>query len=85
MTPDQFRRLALSFPDTSEHSHMGHPDFRAGGKIFATLGYPEALGHDKARSRPTAEIRWSRPGDFRTRERRMGAPGLYQCSLEMRE
>ena len=21
---------------------MGHPDFRVGGKIFATLGYPEA-------------------------------------------
>ena len=21
---------------------MGHPDFRAGGKIFATLGYPKA-------------------------------------------
>lgn len=21
---------------------MGHPDFRVGGKIFATLGYPDA-------------------------------------------
>jgi hypothetical protein len=41
MTPDQFRKLALSFPDTSEQSHMGHPDFRAREKIFATLGYPD--------------------------------------------
>ncbi len=40
MTPDDFRRLALSFPETAEHAHMHHPDFRVGGKIFATLGYP---------------------------------------------
>lgn len=42
MTPDQFRRLALSLPDATESAHMGHPDFRIGGKIFATLGYPDA-------------------------------------------
>ncbi|HEY6905435.1 MAG TPA: MmcQ/YjbR family DNA-binding protein [Candidatus Acidoferrales bacterium] len=32
--------MALSLPETSEESHMEHPDFRVGGKIFATLGYP---------------------------------------------
>jgi len=41
MTPAQFRRLALSFPKVSEGAHMNHPDFRVGGKIFATLGYPD--------------------------------------------
>jgi hypothetical protein len=41
MTSNDFRRLALSFPETSEHSHMDHPDFRVAGRIFATLGYPE--------------------------------------------
>jgi hypothetical protein len=41
MTPDDFRRLALSFPDAVESSHMGHPDFRVQGKIFATLRYPD--------------------------------------------
>jgi YjbR len=41
MTSEQFRRMALRFPGSSERSHMGHPDFRVGGKIFATLGYPE--------------------------------------------
>ncbi len=40
MTSQDFRRLALSLPETSEQSHMEHPDFRVGGKIFATLGYP---------------------------------------------
>ncbi len=41
MTSQNFRRLALSFPETTESSHMDHPDFRVAGKIFATLGYPE--------------------------------------------
>jgi hypothetical protein len=40
MTTEQFREIALSFPEAVEASHMGHPDFRVGGKIFATLGYP---------------------------------------------
>lgn len=41
MTIDDFRRIALEFPGTSESSHMGHPDFRSNGKIFATLHYPD--------------------------------------------
>ncbi len=40
MTAAEFRRLALSFPETAESAHMDHPDFRVGGKVFATLGYP---------------------------------------------
>ena len=38
---DAFRRIALSFPGAEEGSHMGHADFRVGGKIFATLGVPD--------------------------------------------
>jgi len=41
MTPDGFRRLALALPEATEVGHMGHPDFRVGGRIFATLGYPD--------------------------------------------
>ena len=41
MTAAEFRRIALSLPETAESSHMRHPDFRVAGKIFATLGYPE--------------------------------------------
>jgi hypothetical protein len=41
MTIDDFRQMALSFPNTVESSHMNHPDFRAHGKIFATLPNPE--------------------------------------------
>jgi hypothetical protein len=28
-------------PEAHEAAHMGHPDFRVGGRIFATLGYPD--------------------------------------------
>jgi hypothetical protein len=41
MTVADFRNMALSFPETVEHEHMNHPDFRVRGKIFATLGYPD--------------------------------------------
>jgi hypothetical protein len=41
MTADDFRRLALSLPEATEVGHMGHPDFRVRGKIFATLGHPD--------------------------------------------
>jgi hypothetical protein len=42
MTADEFRELALSFRGATEGAHMSHPDFRAHGRIFATLGYPDA-------------------------------------------
>ena len=41
MTVDDFRRLALSLEGAEESSHMGSPDFRVGGRIFATLASQE--------------------------------------------
>ncbi len=37
MNVNDFRRIALSLRGTEESSHMGNPDFRLGGRIFATL------------------------------------------------
>ena len=37
MTADDFRRIAQSLDGATESSHMGSPDFRVGGRIFATL------------------------------------------------
>jgi hypothetical protein len=37
MDADDFRRIALSLEGAEESSHMGQPDFRVGGRIFATL------------------------------------------------
>ena len=33
--------MALEIPGAVEMSHMHHPDFRVGGKIFASLGVPD--------------------------------------------
>lgn len=41
MSPADFRRIALEMHGACEGKHMGHPDFRVSGKIFATLGYPD--------------------------------------------
>jgi hypothetical protein len=44
MTADEFRRCARALPSASEGAHVGHPDFRVGGKVFATLGADETWG-----------------------------------------
>jgi hypothetical protein len=81
MTPNEFRELALSFPEAIESAHMRHPDFRVCGKIFATLGYPDG---DSAMVKLSADeqnefVRTS-PGVF-TRVKgawgRQGATNIY--------
>ena len=44
MTAEEFRSIAISLPEALEDEHMGHPDFRVRGKIFATLGPEERWG-----------------------------------------
>jgi len=40
LSQDEFRRIALRMEGAIERAHMGHPDFRANGRIFATI-YPD--------------------------------------------
>lgn len=65
MTVNDFRRLALALPETAEHTHMDHPDFRVAGKIFATLGYP-ARGWGMVKLTPEQQHYFSKdfPGVF---------------------
>jgi hypothetical protein len=44
MTADDFRRIALSMQGAVEGAHMGHPDFRANGRIFCTLHADDEWG-----------------------------------------
>lgn len=39
MSPAAFRKLALAQPGASEGAHGGHADFRANGRVFASLGH----------------------------------------------
>jgi len=50
MTAAEFRRIALGMEGAIESAHMGHPDFRAFGKIFATLHHGEKTGMVKLTS-----------------------------------
>ena len=44
MTANDFRRIVLGMDGAIERSHMDHPDFRVGNRIFATLTHDERLG-----------------------------------------
>lgn len=51
MTEKDFRRIVLALDGAVEGAHMGHPDFRAHGRIFASLRDPSKA--DLARSGPS--------------------------------
>jgi hypothetical protein len=44
MTADDFREIVLSMDGAVEGAHMKHPDFRANGRIFASLAPGEETG-----------------------------------------
>ncbi len=78
MTSDEFRNLALELPETTENAHMGHPDFRVCGKIFATLGPDEAWGMVKLTPELQASYIRSEPKVYRPVN---GAWGRRGCTI----
>jgi predicted DNA-binding protein (MmcQ/YjbR family) len=50
-TLHRLRRLCLSFPETSETSSWGHPNFRAGKRMFAVF--------ERVKGRPSIGFRLS--------------------------
>ena len=82
MTPDDFRSIALSLPETVEIGHMGHPDFRVGKKIFATLGYPdEGYGMVKLMPDQQAMFMESHPKIFLPSKGKWGLGGSTLVNL----
>src|SRR5438874_13515152 len=82
MTAEEFRRLALSFPEASEKAHMGHPDFRVRGKIFATLGPDETWGMVKLTAEQQAVFVGIEPDVFQPVNGAWGRRGATQVRLE---
>lgn len=83
MTPDEFRELALSLPETAEQAHMGHPDFRVAGKIFATLGAPnDDCGMVKLTPDQQAVFSRSEPAVFQPVKGAWGRRGCTYVRLE---
>jgi hypothetical protein len=82
MTQDDFRRLALALPEAIESSHMGTVDFRV-GRIFATLGYPNAsFGMVQLTREQQEMVVGVEPGVFRAVP---GAWGLKGATLVLLE
>lgn len=77
MSPDAFRSIALSMPESEERSHGGHPDFRVGGKVFASLWNDDAHGMVKLTPEQQDEYIDAHPAMF---EPVNGTWGLRGCT-----
>ncbi len=77
MTADDFRDIALGMHDAIESTHMGHPDFRANGRIFATLHSDDRWGMVKLTPEEQREFMRAHPKMF---EPSAGAWGRQGCT-----
>lgn len=64
MTGDGFRTLALSLEGAEERAHMGHPDFRVNGRIFASLQADERRATVMVTPEEQASLLEQAPGMF---------------------
>ena len=82
MTAEGFRKIALSMPGAIESSHMGHPDFRANGKIFATLAPDMKRGMVKVAPQVQRELVGENPKMFAPENGAWGAQGCTRVHLK---
>ena len=78
MTAEDFRELALAHQGAVESAHMGHPDFRANGRIFATLQGDDQTGMVAVTPEEQAELLREHPQVFTPAA---GAWGRQGCTL----
>ena len=64
ISPDDFREVALSMQDAFEGAHMGHPDFRVNGRIFASLHTGDKSGMVSLTPEEQREFMWLKPKMF---------------------
>jgi hypothetical protein len=82
VTVDEFRTLALGLPGAVEASHHDHPDFRVGGKIFATIMPDGDHGMVKLTPVQQAELAAFEPQVFRPVKGAWGRRGCTSVRLE---
>src|SRR5258707_8747134 len=75
--------MALSLPEAAESAHMGHPDFRVRGKIFATLGPDEAWGMVKLSPEQQGQFIRDEPEVFAPIPGGWGRRGATKVHLEL--
>ena len=77
LTEADFRRIALGMKGAVESAHMGHPDFRASGRIFATLHHDRQWGMVKLTPEQQQEFIRLNPTAFKPEA---GAWGRQGCT-----
>jgi hypothetical protein len=77
-TEKDFRRIVLGLEGAIESSHMGHPDFRANGRIFATLQHDPTWGALMLTPEQQKRLLCGYPGSFKPAA---GAWGLAGSTL----
>ena len=81
MTEEEFREAALSFAGTIEGSHMGHPDFRANGRVFASLHGNDTTGMVKLTPEQQIEFQRDHPAVFEPASGAWGRQGYTKVTL----
>ncbi len=79
--PEDVRALALMLPEAIEGAHQGHPDFRVGGRIFATLWTDEDRVVVKLTPELQAEMAEARPAGFEPVPGAWGSRGWTSVDL----
>ena len=82
VTAADLRRIALGMEDAVESSHMGHPDFRANGKIFASLTEDSKRGMVKLTPEQQRQFVLAHPGAFEPSSGAWGRNGSTTVKLE---
>ena len=82
MRAQEFRRIALAMTDAIEGSHMGHPDFRVNGRIFATLHPDNKFGMVKLPPDEQQRFVDENPGAFAPESGAWGRQGCTRVRLD---
>jgi hypothetical protein len=85
LTADDFRDLALRLNGATERAHMGHPDFRAGGRIFANLHANEETASVKLTPEEQRELMRAYPAMFTPAAGAWGLQGWTVVRLQAAE
>jgi hypothetical protein len=82
LTANDFRRIALGMEGAVESSHMDHPDFRVGNRIFATLTHDERMGMVSLAPDVQEEFMQAHPAAFSMVNGTWGLQGATWVHLE---
>jgi hypothetical protein len=83
MKAKDFRRIALGLSGAVEKEHMGHPDFRANGRIFATLHADMKFGMVKLTPDEQTTFMRAHPEAFSPEAGAWGRSGCTRVRLEV--